>query len=364
MADFFKFLKPVLHPSYLGIDIGTTSIKIIEVNQGKQLPNIVNYGILETDSYLTRVNSALQTSSLKLFEREVVELLKVLLAKMKPKTNEVLASLPLFSSFVTVLDFPKMPDSDLSKAVIYQAQQYIPSPISEVAIDWIKVGEYSDEKGVPHMQILLTSVPKEQIQKYQNIFKAAGLNLRLLEIETLSLGRVLIGSDPTPTLVVDIGARSTNIAFFEKAHLKFNVQSDLGGSVVTQALVNSLKINPIRAEELKRNKGISGTGPDYELSTLMLPYVDAIIGEVKKAQYNYKIQQPSAAAVERIVLAGGGSNLSGLEAYLKKQFGIPTVMRANPFVKFEYDTNIIEPIIGELGPIMCVPLGLTLREFI
>jgi type IV pilus assembly protein PilM len=364
MANFFKFLKPILKPSYLGVDIGTTSIKIIEVNQGKQLPRVVNYGILETDSYLMRVNSALQTSSLKLFEREVVDLLKVLLAKMNTKTTEALASLPLFSAFVTVLDMPKMPDADLNKAIIYQAQQYIPSPISEVAIDWLKVGEYTDEKGLTHEQVLLISVPQEQIKKYQKIFKAAGLNLRLLEIETLSLGRVIIGSDPTPTLVIDIGARSTNIAFFEKASLKFNVQSDLGGSTITQSLVNSLKINPIRAEELKRSKGISGTGPDYELSTLMLPYVDAVIGEIKKAQYNYKIQQPASAPIERIVLAGGGSNLNGLDAYLKKEFGVSAVMRANPFVKFEYETSVIEPIVNELGPVMAIPLGLAMREFI
>jgi len=361
--SFFNALKPVIKPSYLAVDIGTTSIKAVEVEQGKKLPRLTNYCLLETSSYLTRVNSAIQTSSLKLFEREVIDLLKVVLMKIKPKSTDALASIPIFNAFTTVLDFPQMPDKDLSKAIVYQSQQYIPMPISKLVIDWLKVGEYQDDTGFTHIQVLLIAVPQEQIAKYKDIFKAVGLNLKLLEIETLSLGRSLIGADQTPTLVIDIGARSTDIAFFEKARLKFSFQSDLGGLTVTQALVNSLNINPIRAEELKKSKGLLGTGPDFELSRLMYPYVDMIIGEVKKAQYNYKIQQPKALDIERIILAGGGSNLAGLDAYLKKQFNLSAVVKANPFVKFEYDPNI-EPLISDLGPVFAVSMGLALREFI
>src|SRR5262249_46635548 len=161
-----------------------------------------------------------------------------------------------------------------------------------------------------HQKILLISVPQEQIKKYQRIFQGAGLTLKALEIESLSAARVY-GNDPTPTVVVDIGSRSTNIVFLEKGQLAWNAQSDFASASLTQALASSLSINPLRAEELKKERGIVGTGPNYELSTIMLPFLDAIINEVKKAQFVYAEQFPMAAKAERIILAGGGANLLG-----------------------------------------------------
>lgn len=358
----FRKIRQKVFPSYLGVDIGTTSIKIVEVKQGKRLPELVNYSILEAGDYLGRSNSALQSSTLKLFDQEVVEFLIAALRKMKPASTEVIASLPVFSAFLTVLNFPEMTQSELEKTITFQAGQYIPLPISEVAIEWIKVGEFEDERGYKQQQVLLISVPQEQIAKYQKIFQAAGLTLRVLEIESLGLARALVGGDPTPTMIIDIGSRSTNISFVEKGLLRFNSQTDFAGASLTQALVASLNINPRRAEELKREKGIVASGADYELSTIMLPFLDVIINEVKKAHYGYKNQFPASAPIERVVLAGGGSNLAGIDKYVAREMELPAV-KAAPLVRFEYQP-ILEPMVGELNPLMSVALGLALREFV
>ena len=334
---------------------------MVEVKPGKQLPQLLNYGVLESNAHLQRANKVLQSSSLKIFEGEVVELLQSLMAQMKPHTNQALASLPMFSVFTTVLDFPKMTQTDLEKAMAYQARQYIPLPLSEVALDWLKVGEYQDERGFVHEQVLLISVPQDLIKKYQDLFKRAGLSLRALEIESLSITRGLIGTDQAPSIIVDIGSRSTNIAFVDKGQLKFSAQSDFASASLTQALASSLNINPLRAEELKKERGIVGAGPNYELSTVLLPFLDAIMSEVKKAQFNYQTQFPRAAKFERIVISGGGANLLGLEKYMQEQLGLPTV-KASPFFKFEYP-SAIEPFVNELNPVFSVALGLTLREF-
>ncbi len=368
MPNPFNVLKQILNqgvrkvfPSYLGVDIGTTSIKAIEVKPGKQLPAIINYGFLESSGYLSRANQALQTSTLKIFEQEVVELLKIVVREMRPKSTQVIASLAPFATFVTILEFPDMSDAEIGKAMPFEARQYIPLPISEVALDWMKVGEYTDDKGFKHLQILLISVPQEQIKKYQRIFKLAGLNLYALELESLSLVR-MTGTDPTPTLIVDIGSRSTNIAFTEKGQLKFNAQSDFAGASLTQALATSLGINPMRAEELKKERGIIGTGPNYELSTIMLPFLDAIINEVKTARFNYEKQFPAARKLERVILSGAGANLLGIEKYVEREIELP-VVKAAPFLRFEYP-QLIDPLVPELNPVMAVALGLTLREFI
>ncbi len=361
MTNPFNFLKRTIIPDFLGVDIGTTSLKIVEVDQGKQLPRLTNYAILESQSSLSRSNVALQTSSLKLFEEEVEDLLRAALSKMKPKTTFAVASLPTFAAFTTVLNFPEMNQAELQKSMAYQAKQYIPLPLSEVALEWSKVGEYEDAKGNKFQQVLLISVPQEHIQKYQGIFKAVGLTLTALEIELFSLARSLVGKDPTPTLVMDIGSRSTAFAIVDKGRLSFAAQSDFAGASLTQALVSSLNINPLRAEELKRERGISGIGPDYELSTIIIPFLDVILNEAKRTQANYENQFPSAPKIERIILSGGGANLLGIEKYATRQMGVPAV-KAAPLLGLEIPP-LLDPLVTELNPLLAVSLGLALREF-
>lgn len=356
----FDFFKSQSSSSYLGVDIGTTSIKVAELEKGKSAPRLLNYGILETESALLRANTALQTSSLKLFDKDTVEFLKMLVAQMKPKTTNVIASLPLFSAFTTMLTLPDMDPKDLDQAVQFQARQYIPLPISEVALDWSNVGEAEDERGAKVNQILLISVPQEQIKKYQNIFQSAGLVLKALEVESLSLLRSVVGNDPTPTMLVDIGSLTTDILIVDGGNLKYSGQTDFSGSSLTQALATSLNINPLRAEELKRERGIIGTGPNYELSTIMLPFLDAIISEVRRAEFTYKNQFPVAKPIERMILTGGGANLLGIEKYFKDQFQ-RTVVRGTPLSKMEYPP-ILEPLGQELNSFLAVAIGLGLKN--
>ncbi|MBM3256970.1 MAG: type IV pilus assembly protein PilM [Candidatus Liptonbacteria bacterium] len=361
MWNVFENLKQATFPIYLGVDIGTTSIKAVEVKQGEKLPELLNYGMLELGGYLLRANNALQTSTLKIFEEEVAELLKVLMAKMKLRAKEVVASIPAFAAFTTVLDFPAMTPEELKKTIAFQAKEYIPQPLSEVAIDWLKVGEFED-KGYKHDQILIISVPREQIKRYQRLFGMAGLTLRALEIESLSLARILTMGDPTPTIIADIGSRSTSIAFAARGELRYVGQSDFAGASLTQALAQGLNINPLRAEELKRERGIAQAGQSYELSTIMLPFLDAIINEVKKAQFNYGNQFPGAPQPERVILTGGGANLAGITGYMEKELGFP-VVKSMPFMRFEHSAEL-EPMVGEVGPMLAVAMGLTMREFV
>jgi type IV pilus assembly protein PilM len=367
-SDHTDFSMPNLFSSFfkapgacVAVDIGTTSIKAIELKKGDTMPRITNYGILDSSGYLARANQALQTSSLKIFDSDVVELLKTLTHAMGLQTKMAYASLPPFSVFTTILDFPKMTREEIEKAIVYQAKQYIPLPLSEVVLDWLEIGSYQDDNGFTHQKLMLISVPKEQIDKYQRMFAAAGLTLKALEIESLSITR-LFANDPTPSIVVDIGSRSTNIMFMEGGHFMFNGQSDFGGASLTQALAASLGVNPLRAEELKKERGIVATGPNYELSTIMLPLLDAILNEVKQVQFLFHEQVPIARKAERVILAGGGANLVGIEKYFERALGVP-VVKASSFVHFERPAEI-EPFVPELNSVMAVALGLGIKSFI
>lgn len=360
MPNFFKSLGSVIgRRSYLGIDIGTTSIKIVELTEAGGKPTLKNYGVLESYGHLERLNNAIQTSTLKMLDKETAELLDMLLSQLNVGTTEVVASLPSFSAFTALLDVPAMSSTETAQAMQYQARAFVPLPISEVSIDWLPVGEYEDDKGAKHQQIFLVSVPNEQVRKYQRIFKAAGLTLRALEIEGISLARILTTGDPTSTLIVDIGARSTMIGVAEKGVLKYNVQTDWAGGSLTQSISSSLGINVRRAEELKKQKGLLGAGGEYELSTLMMPLLDVILSEVKRVKDNY--EKNYRGKIERIILSGGGANLLGLEKYVSEQFKLPA-LKADPFSKIVYPPEV-EPLIKEMGPTFSVALGLGIRQF-
>jgi len=360
MFDFLKSFKSFVAPSYLGVDIGTASIKIAEIVRTEgQWPKLVNYGILESYGHLERINSAIQTTSLKMAEKETAAFLKTLIKRMGVGTKEAVASVPTFSSFITLLETPVMSEIDTAKAMTYQIQQYVPLPREEVEIEWIKVGEREDETQKKRkQQILLILIPKEIIQKYQNIFKLAGLNLKFLEIESLSLARALIGELPETTLIADIGAFYTNIALIDNGFLKYNAHTDFAGNSLTRAIANGLNISVRRAEEIKKQQGLLGGVGEHELSTLAFPFLDAIIGEINRAsnicEKNYGLK------IKKIILAGAGANFSGIAEYFEKNIGL-TVSVANPFSRLNY-SPAIEPAIKELGPTLSVAIGLALKE--
>ena len=136
----------------IGVDIGTTSIKIVELGKDKRL---LNYGILETSGYLERFNTAIQTSTLNIFEQEVVNYLRILLGRMKidVRRREVVVSLPSFAAFTTLIEMPVMPDADTIKTMSIHVKQYVPMPISSVTLYWMRVSERSDEDGSRKQQL-------------------------------------------------------------------------------------------------------------------------------------------------------------------------------------------------------------------
>jgi type IV pilus assembly protein PilM len=156
---------------------------------------------------------------------------------------------------------------------------------------------------------------------------------------------------------VDIGSRSTNILITDQGTLRVSSQTDFAGGTLTQAISNGLNIDVRRAEKLKKQRGLQGEGGERELSTLMHPYLDAIIGEVSKIKEKY--EKTYNTKIERLILSGGTALLPGIEPYLKNQIPI-TIVRANPFSKIEYPPNL-EPIIKDLGPILSVATGLGVR---
>ncbi|MDD5710750.1 MAG: pilus assembly protein PilM, partial [Candidatus Colwellbacteria bacterium] len=219
--------------SVLGVDLGTASIKVVELAKSGKNLKLVNYGTLETRGHLERINDSIQTSSLEIMDSETAELLLMLLNKMGVSAKEVAASLPSFSVFTSLLELPDMAAEETAQAVQYQAKALVPMPMTEINIDWLPAGKYKNKEGHAVQKVVLIAVPKRQIDKYQRIFQQAGLKLRILELETVSLARILTTGDPTLTLIIDIGARSTAFSIARNGIMTHSSQADFAGSSLT-----------------------------------------------------------------------------------------------------------------------------------
>lgn len=316
-----KFFKPT---SFLGCDIGTTSIKIAELTRSGDHVSLKNYALLESFGHFERANNVIQANDLKLSEQETAHMLATLMKQGKFSTTRAVASVPTFSSFITVLEIPSMNDEETAKAMSYQIRQHIPLPLSDIAVDWIRVGQKEDDNGFIKQYILLVAIPNETIERYRRIFKHAGLSLHALEVEPLAYARSIVGSDVTPTLIVDIGARCTNITALDQGFVKLNVQIDYAGDTLTNAIARGLGVGLRRAEELKKQKGLVGGRGEYELSTLEIPFIDVILHEVEKARV--ECERLHGTKIERCLLIGGGANLMGIENYTEKKIALPTML--------------------------------------
>lgn len=347
--NFFKKFVGLGAQASLGVDIGTTSIKVVELRCAGNKITLVNYGILETQGYISRANNALQASSLKLFEDEAAHFVRELLERTQVQTRNAVASLPAFAVFSTVLDLPPMPDKEVAQALQFKARQYIPLPISSVSLDWVRIGE---------QKALLLAIPNELIEKHKIIFQKAGLTLTALEIEGISLARALYNDEPT--LIIDIGARSTGLFVAAGGALQIMGQTDFSGASLTRGIASGLGIAPSRAEDLKREQGIvnGGFGGAQELSTLVLPLLDVILNEAKRVMERHHTAY--GIMVKRIIFSGGGANLPGLEEYAKRQFDGVIIEKAFPFKALTYSTQT-EAMLMSLGPRLAVACGAALR---
>ena len=176
----FRFLRNILNSgTYLAVDIGTASLKLALIKQENNAkPKFLNYGYLESFEYLERSNAAFQTSTLRLGEQEIAGYIKALMKQSKIDSYPVIASLPSFSTFTTLMEVPTVSDAEIAESIALQARRYIPIPIEDTVLDWIKVGERTDEDGTKKTQLFLISVPRDVVAKYKTIFKLANLELK------------------------------------------------------------------------------------------------------------------------------------------------------------------------------------------
>ena len=349
---------------FLGIDIGTSSVKVVELSSTKAGVKLETYGELKAYGYLKRLSDPIQSSSLQMLDSEVAEMIKRIIDDANVSSTAASMSIPVFSSFFTLLELPSMSVKELASAIPFQARQIVPIPISEVVLDWEIIGRFNPQAGGSTVQekllVLLVAVPREVVDKYVRVAKLAGVELRGLEVETFSVVRALLHDNQETNLLLDIGARSTNITIVDSGTIRMSHNLDISGNEFTKTLAHALGVNMRRAEEHKISRGLVQKGGELEASRALVPLIDAVMQDAEKIMNIY--YRKYGKKVVRVVLGGGSSNLPGLREYLESRFAREVVI-GEPFSAIKYP-NILAPVIQEIGPAFAVATGLSLREIL
>ncbi len=368
---------PLFEPkekNILGVDIGTSSIKIVELVQEKNGTfQLGTYGYID---HLPRAVAHKNPHDVELIVTSIGEVCK----KAQCRTRRATAALPTYSVFTSLIALPWMSAEELDSAIRWEAKKIIPLPLEEIVLDYkilnpqkksavsLSFGKKDEgsakEKIQEDYRILITGAGKETVQQYTEVFEQSGLTLVSLETEMFALSRSLVGEDPGEIMIVEIGAVVTDIIIIE--HLvPFLARSlETGGTALTRAIMNSLKINDKRAEQLKRDIGLAGWEENAGIPKILKETLEPIIHEIKYTLDVYKNHQltPSQKAtgtVEKIILTGGTALLPHCAEYLSKTLDMRVVI-GDPWAHVTYPSEL-QGVLKELGPKFSVAIGLALR---
>ena len=337
----------------LGIDVGTSSIKIVEISRWGKGRTLENYGEIKSVSLFKEPFRTFEKGTHLISSYFVSRAIRAVIGEAKIRSRAAIFAIPDFSTFFTSFELPPMNEAEIPDAIRYTAPQYSPLPMRETTIDWRLIeGTPGDKRS--HLKILLIAVPREVVREYQETAKMAGLELYALEAEALGVTRSLIKKDKKIICLVDIGARSSTVSIVDKGFLKKSYSFDFSGNQLTHAISSALDIGYAKAEDLKSEYGLISS--EKNIAKILYLLIDSFLIEIKKISDEF--YQIEGKTVDEVNLAGGTANLPGLKEYfsetLKKETKIP-----NCFLDFLYPP-VLNKTLKEMSPRFSAAIGMAL----
>jgi len=362
LGGLVKSFKSAINPkkSVLGLDIGSSFIKLVQLKKDKERAILETYGELALGPYAKLKIG----QNVKLPTDIVAQAIKDLMKESNSHADTVRVSIPLTSSFVKIITLPFGQDKNVSSEVVgMEARRHIPIPISEVALDWWVIPENendikSKKVSAKEVEVLLVAIHNDVIKEYKDIMVKTGLKSPSFEIETFGLIRSAIGRGSPTMAVMDIGSASVKMAIVDYGVMKSATLINKGSQDITLALSQSLGVDFSKAEEMKREIGLSDLPEHQDIVAVEEPVLEYIFHEA--AVFLKDFQNRYGRSVSKVIFTGGGSMLKGLETYGVKRLAVE-VERANPFGKTEHPA-FLSGVLKNIGPDFSVATGLALGE--
>ncbi len=344
--------------SVVGIDIGSSSLKVVQLRREGETAVLETYGELSLGPYAGgQVGQATNLPADK-----IAETLRDLLREANVTTNDAGLSIPFSRSLLRLITLPRRDDPNEQRTMVQlEARKYIPVPVSEVQLDWFVVPEPLPEGAAPpdKVKVLLVAVHNDELALLQGVIQGANLAASFFEIEIFSTIRSVVNEPVKPVLVLDIGASATKVYVVEHGVVAYSHNIPNGGQDVTRTIAAAANLPLQQAEQSKKEHGfvVDGQNAPYERSTIEIIY-SRIFEEAKRALTQY--ETGSSKTVAGLVLTGGGGVTKDLASYAKDFFSIPVEL-ADPFSKVQAPA-FMQPVLAEIGPEFAVAVGLALRK--
>ncbi len=340
-------------PKFFGIDVGKNTVKVAYLELGAKLPKLKKLFSFATGSGSLTSEDAAQRADLSVRIKDAV-------AGVKLDTRKCVVALPEPVVFNRLLTFPALADEALNEAIHWNAKQFIPIPIDDVQMDWIKVADLEVE-GRKMMQLLLVAAPKKLINNSISILKDAEIEAIAIETEAIATARVIANAYPNvgSVLVLDIGSSGTDLSVVDNNNLIFSQSFGTGSESMTRAIASSFSLDGVQAEQYKIKFGLLKDQAEGKIFLSLDPVMQLIVAEVNKT-INFFKNKYSQATPKKILLLGEGSNIPGIAEYLQTALGMGTEV-ANLRNNIQIDSAMeAELPQGNLGG-FAVAIGLALK---
>lgn len=330
----------------LGIDIGNSSIKVVQMKKGPNGPQITGLAI-EPVPENAMVDGAINDPKL------IADIIKNIKKTNNLKVDNSACALAAQNAILRFVPFPVMPEEELKIAVRNEAEHYVPYPIEDVHIDFARLAEV-EEEGMKRYLVLLVVSQKDFVIALENVFKEAGIELSIVDVDSLSVLNAIDrslkpagtpeGADPFAgneqgevVAVITIGARTTNVSILKNGILRFTRAIPIAGNNITAVIQNVFKESFAEAERTKIEAGILGLdgegGGDQEFTEVVQTTIEELAGEIRRS-FDYFKAQTREPMIHRVILSGGTAKLRKLDVFLTNEFGINVEM-ANPLEGIE-----------------------------
>lgn len=376
MASFLSSLFAKKNPSAIGVDIGSSSIKIVQLKKNGSQAVLETYGELSLGPY-AGVSVGQATN---LTQDKIVQAVGDLLKEKEVNITSPFAgiAIPFSSSLMTVIEMPQVSPKELATMIPLEARKYIPVPISEVSLDWsviprdaIRPDPLPEDaltsttpdtglaKKMQTQDVLLVAIHNETLNRYSDVAFKNKLDTSFFEIEIFSTMRSVLDQTTAPIMICDIGAATTKLFIVERGVFQASHTINRGSQNITSAISKSLGVGVDKAELMKRQFGLTDTTPDgVNVAKIILLTLDFLFAEANRIILNY--EKKHNKNVSKIFLVGGGSSLKGLEPVAQKNFETE-VRGGDPFSKV-VTPAFLQEVLKQTGPQFAVALGVALRR--
>ena len=347
----------------LGIDIGSSAIKVVQLKKKNGKAVLETYGVLSLGPYGNTEIGTVTNLKTEDISRALIDVMR----ESNVTTKTAVIAIPSLSSLIFTISLPnKISETQLPKIIPIEARKYIPVPISEVALDWFVIPqeaesfETTDESqnaAQAKIEVLVVAIHNDTLSKYQDILKKTELHSDSFEMEIFSSIRSSFSHDLAPVLLIDFGASKTKASIVEAGVVRVFHVVNRGSQDISRNISQSLSIPFEEAEKLKRSVGLDEK-QDARVESIARLSIDYIFSDINGVVLAY--EKKYNKNISKVVLVGGGSLLRGLLEYARGNFKTEVVY-SNPFSKTEAPA-FLDPVLSNSGPEFAVAVGLALRQ--